>query len=255
MPTLRSLALAVAGLLVAAAVFAATHRSPQKPQARVAAISRTKAFEVLKAERVNYELTLTLKNRDVRRITAFSVSIGPEFSITKEWIFSEVGDDVGIKPQEVYSETYPLPRWPQETSYDVIVKAVVFDDGTGDGDILVYEDIKERRLGQAIQMRRALKMLGKVPNSGISNLDQLKADLNLALDASDSDTVKDLLELEPTGVINRHSSGPLSEILKIGLADGREMVLRRVSESDARNGLDNELLRIKQAYERVLRRF
>lgn len=256
MRTVRILTLAATSLLVVAAVvFAATHSSRQKPQNRVGAISRTKAFEIISVTQSNNEFTIALKNRDLRRITAFTLSAGPEFSITKEWIFSEVGDDVGIKPQAIFSETYPLPGNLQQTSFDVVVKAVVFDDGTGDGDILVYEDIKERRLGQAIQMRRALKMLQTVPNSRISNVDQFKADLTDALNASDSDTLKDLLEFEPTGVINRISNGPLSDTLKVGLANGRESVLRRISESETPNGFDNGLLRIKQTYERLLRRF
>ena len=254
MPSKRLLSLAIASLMLVALVFAGPHSSPKTRQNPVGIINRTKAFEILKAEQVKDELSLTLKNQDARRITAFSIKVGPNFTITEELFFVEDIDDVAIQPQKTFSRTYPIPLSLQQSPFDVVVRVAVFDDGTGDGDIPAYLDIKEARLGKAIQIRRAIKTLQKVSDSEITDVNQLKIDLTRAFEASDSDTLKDLLELEPTGVVNRNTNGQLSDMLKEGLAGGRENVLRTILESETQTGSNNQLLKIKRTYERMLSR-
>lgn len=254
MRTIRTLSLAVAGLLLVAVVFASTPNSPKKPQKPVGVINRTKAFEILKAEQVNDEISLTLKNQDTRWITGFSIKVGPNITITEELVFVEELDDTAIKPQAIFTRTYPIPLSLQQSPFDVVFRVAVFDDGTGDGDIPAYLDIKEARLGKAIQLRRALKTMQTVSNSERTDFTQLKSDLTRAFEASDSDTLRDLLELVPTGIVNRNSNGPLSDMLKEGLAGGRHSVLNTISESMTSDNSKKELLRIKRSYERMLSR-
>lgn len=217
-------------------------------------INRTRSFEVIKASIDDNQLHLKLKNNYDKTITGFEISIGQEFTITEEFIFAEVSD-LGIKPQAIYSKSYPLPSSKgQKPSFDITIKTVVLDDGSGDGDILAFEDIKAKRLGEEIQLRRTIETLDRFFERSQSDIGRLKSEIASALNASETDTLNRLLQINPTGVINRDSQKALPDSVKWGLHKGRENILRKMAEVKDQNTEVEKLMQVKETYERILTR-
>ncbi|HYJ88544.1 MAG TPA: hypothetical protein VEW46_20930 [Pyrinomonadaceae bacterium] len=239
--------------LLAFGVFFSGIESPT-PDNAPSIVNKTRSFEVLGVQRGPQEVKLTLKNNYPKTVTAFQISIGDNFTITEELIFAELSD-IGIRPQEMVVKTYPLPlSLLQNPSVNVIIKAIVLDDGTGDGDVLAFEDIKAARVGEEIQIRRTLKKLHEFINSGESNVTRLRNEVSASLNASDSHTLKEVLEIEPAGVINRHSNSRLSDNLKRGLENGRQNALRKISEIENLGHPAEEFVKLKNTYKRILTR-
>lgn len=224
---------------------------------KIVVVNKTKAFQVIEAKRVDNKLNISLKNNYVRRITAFVIRIGKNFRITEELISSEVSDEIGIKSQETVHRTFPIPSDVQyEPFLQITLHSIVLDDNTGDGDPVIFEDIRDARLGQAVQMRRALKLLDKYIPLGDSpvNTWQLKQDLEAALDGPETETLALLRDQHPLGVINRHGTDSLSDFVKDGLARGKSDALRRLMEAEQSSSPRDSLLKMKASYQKILKR-
>jgi hypothetical protein len=214
-------------------------------------VNRTRLFEVVRVDRDRQQLHLKLKNSYHKTITAYEISIGQDFTITEEFVFAEVSEP-GIKPQAVFSRSYPLPSTIQnQPSFNLTIKAIVLDDGSGDGDEWALKDIKAKRLGEEIQLRRAVEMLGRFFERSQSDIGQLKADVASALNSTDTDTVSRLLQARASDGINDKT---LPERIKRGLDKGRESVLRKMANIENQNGDIDKLMQVKETYERILTR-
>jgi hypothetical protein len=245
--TLYVLALA---LLLSISAFVFTTTPPPKSlshDADVRIINKTSSFKVVRAERGTDTLTLGLQNNYSRRITAFVLTLGTGLRITEDFITSEVSDELGIRPQDTFQRTYRLP--PDKATQDIILQAVVLDDKTGDGDPLVYEDIRDTRLGLAIQIKRSLKLLEKYTNE--DDIENLKIELEAALDRPDTETLTELRAIHPIGTVNRTSQDPLSHFVKEGLSAGRADILRKTAGAKASRDKKDTLLKIKAYYEKL----
>jgi hypothetical protein len=118
----------------------------QNPSLEIA--NRTQALSVIKAERGSNEFSITLKNNSAKTITAFSISPSKGFTITEEFVLAEISD-IGIPPNELFSKTYPTLNSTKPESIEI--KALIFDDGTAEGDTRAVRQIEDSRLGQQIQ--------------------------------------------------------------------------------------------------------
>lgn len=239
--------------LICATALVVTKTSPSKPASQddVPVINKTTGFQVVQVKRLDNGLALSLKNNYPRRITAFVLTVGDGFRITEDFITSEVSDEVGIQPQQTFERTYPLPT--DKTTERIVLQAIVLDDKTGDGDAIIFEDIKDTRLAQAVQIRRSLKVLEKYLNdrSGVENL---KTEMAAALDRPQSETLNALKEIRPIGTVNRKNAEALSHSVKAGLSAGREDVLRRLGEAKVFPYSNDFLLETKAHYEKLLKR-
>jgi len=218
--------------------------------------NKTKAFQITEANLVDDGFTLSLKNNDGRRITAFAITVGKEFRITEDFIISEVSDEVGIQPQETFKHTYPLSL--SQRLLKITLQAVVFDDKTGDGDPVIFEDIRDARLGQAVQFKRTLKLLEKYEDSlngeHGGDTSKLKQNIEAALNGPERETLTLLRDLHPLGTINRKGKDSLSDFVREGLAAGKADVLRRMKEvEDSANSRDS-LLKMTAYYRKLLER-
>jgi hypothetical protein len=221
-------------------------KAPQNTVLRT--VNKTYAFSVIKATSDVNGFSITLKNESAKTITAFSISPAKEVTITEEFVFAET-TDVGVKPNQVFSKTYRTPNGiaPQF----VEIKALIFDDGTMEGDLSAARQIEDSRLGQQIQMKRAVKELRTYLEDRSPDLSQLKRNLVGTLNASDDDTLRTILELKPSrkAVVDRQ----FSDSLRQGLDDGRQNVLRNMSEAEATASGDG-LIRLKATYDKILSR-
>ena len=223
------------------------NRSTTQQDPPLQIVNRTQAFSVIKAEPRSNEFSITLKNNSAKTITAFVISPSKGYTITQEFVFAETVD-YGIASNELFSKTYPTINSLQPESIEI--KALILDDGTAEGDAREVREIVDSRLGQHIQMRRAVKELEKFLANGSRDVSELKRDLDNALTSSDDDTLSILAELRPSRAISKQ---PLSDDLKGGLTDGRYSVLTRLSEVEA-DGSNDGFLKLKETYERLLAR-
>ncbi len=228
------------------------NRSTTQQDPPLQIVNRTQAFSVIKAEPGSNEFSITLKNNSAKKITAYSISPSKNYKIMEEFVFAETVD-YGIGSNALYSKTYPTINSIQPESIEI--KALIFDDGTAEGEAREVREIVDSRLGQHIQMRRAVKEravkeLEKFLANGSRNASELKRDLYNALTSSDDDTLSILAELRPSRAISKQ---PLSDHLRGGLIDGRQSVLTRLSEAES-NGSNDSFLRLKKTYERILAR-
>jgi len=211
--------------------------------------NRTQAFSVIKAERGLNEFLITLKNNSAKTITAFSISPSKGYTITEEFVLAETAD-FGIGSNALFSKTYPTLNSIQPESIEI--KALIFDDGTAEGDAREVRQIVDSRLGEQIQMRRAVKELEKFLAKGSRDASEFKRDLDNALNSSDDDTLSILAELRPSRAITKQ---PLSDDLRAGLSNGRQSVLTRLLEAEAESdGSNDSFLELKKTYERILSR-
>ena len=247
---MRSSIVIVSSLLVVSLLgIAALTVKPSKATQNIAlrTLNRTDAFSVIKATRELNAFSLTLKNDSVKTITAFSISPAKEVTIIEEFIFAEAAD-TGVKPNQVFSKTYTVPS-PLEPQL-IEINALIFDDGTMEGDLSAARRIEDSRLGQQIQMRRAVKELQTYLTDRRTDVSELKVDLVKKLNASDDDTSRTLLELKPS---RKDTNPQFSDSLREGLDNGRQNVLRNISEAEA-TGAPDGFIRLKATYERILSR-
>jgi hypothetical protein len=256
---MRSLQLYIFGtiLLLCLGVFVGTRTSPSQNKEEppgVTLINRTK-FEVVKVKRENDRLVFSFKNNYERRITAFTLTVGQHYRISEDFVSNEVTDEFGIKPQDTVERSFPIPStlW-DDPIVNATLQAVIFDDKTGDGDPVVFEDMRDNRLGQAVQIKRSLKILEKYIQNGALNITKLSDELEVALSASDADTLNQLRELHPLGTINRKGKDPVSDRVKDGLHDAKADAQRRIDDAMRSVSPRDSLLDMKAHYEKLLKR-
>lgn len=241
-------------LLLCLGVFVVTRTSPSKteegpPDLQI--INKTK-FEIVKAKRENTQVRLSLKNNYERRITAFAVTVGLA-RMSEDFVVHELSEEFGIKPGEILDRNIPCP-YPDKPIVTVTVQAVIFDDKTGDGDPVNFEDMRDRRLGQAVQIKRSLKVLEKYLHFEIVDTTSLSNELDVALSASEADTLTKVRELHPLGTINRKGNGLLSDSVTQGLAEAKSDTKRRIDEAAQSSSVKDSLLTMKAYYEKLLKR-
>jgi hypothetical protein len=135
----------------------------------------------------------------------------------------------------------------------VTLQAVVLDDKSGDGDAAIFEDIRDTRLGQAVQIKRALKVLEKY-SSDRADLENLKSEVRAELERPELDTLEAIKDLHSVGTINRKGQQALSDCVKEGLAAGQADILRRIDGAKVSPYNENSLLKIKGYYAALLKR-
>jgi len=222
------------------------HRSGTQQNAPLQIANQTEALSVVKAERGSNEFSITLKNNSAKTITAFSISPSKGFTITEEFVLAEISE-IGIGPNALFSKTYPTTSVQPQS---IEIKALIFDDGTAEGEARAVRQIEDSRLGQQIQIRRAVKELDKFLAKGSGDASEFKRNLGNALNSTDDDTLKILTELKPS---RASAKRPLSADLRDGLNNGRQLILRRLSEAET-NESNDSLLELKKTYEKILGR-
>ena len=135
--------------------------------------NKTHSFEVAQATAnpgANGCIQLSLRNGYRRPITAYVVSANRLITII-DYLYSEGEDQRGIAPDAVHTTPVCVPKAidpdiAAKEGRQIFVQAVVFDDGTGDGDPEFIADILNRRRGSKIQLTRIIGVVKRVLNSG-----------------------------------------------------------------------------------------
>jgi hypothetical protein len=194
------------------------------------------------------KILVTLRNHHPQRITAFAISVGKHFGVTEEFIYSELEGSVGIAPQEVFEKAIPIPSSVEfAQSLNVELLAVVLEDGDGDGEAQIVEDIKAERQGEAIQIQRALKVLKSHLNSPKAkraiDLPKLRDEIAEVLGNTSDDRQTEL-----------QLSLRLRERQQKGIQTAEEGITRNLVELQSSTSPYESLVRLQQRYERILAR-
>ncbi len=125
-------------------------------------------LEIVEIKEVAKELFhVTIKNGYAKNITAIAATAGEEQSFRKDYIYAELeshqqlasgaSDDFSYSPSRVFGV---LPQ--------VVVSAVIFTDGTSEGNQREVTDIVDNRLGMKTQLKRINRHLERLGKAGDS---------------------------------------------------------------------------------------
>jgi hypothetical protein len=215
----------LAALSVLALILLFAYTALLKPNASASpqelkVISQTRGNEELTALVLNNQVKIRLKNNHEDTITAFAISFN-HMTVKEDFAYSEV--HFGIEPGDTFEKDYALsPSTKESEVAPLSLLTVLLRNGGADGNSKVSKEIKDERLGEKIQILRALRILEKEGQSR-KDLEITKNDIVAALDPGESETRLTLSELGPTSEIG----DKLSDDLKNGLHYGREKMLRR----------------------------
>ncbi|HXU37817.1 MAG TPA: hypothetical protein VN937_15750 [Blastocatellia bacterium] len=177
-----------AGLCLAfVGVNARSAKKSQPPQAspEIQIRNYTNAFQVVGTETVGDDYVIMLKNVSQKAISAYSWSLGPSSRPTNIRDSDGAGTGQVISPGAIFRAEVPLIAFKHSAettpSHQAIFNfiAVVFDDLSSEGFPERVKVIKDRRIGEKIQLKRVKRLLneaGDAQDSEIPNrLDSLRA--------------------------------------------------------------------------------
>ena len=203
-------------------------------QSEIQVENRTQAFQVVNMERSADYLRVWLSNNYNKGINGYTIAVGTNLQITKDLtIANRVIEPGGTDEFRVSADNL-------NGQQNLRVLAVIFEDGTTDGDPSATQMISNRRLGLRSQLERILPLILRVLNSpnpvNASSLQQLRSQI-----AS--------LPSRPDATLPAGSLGGLHD-MKEELFSEIEEIRRRVEARSDRSYRD-ELIRLR---ERLLRR-
>ncbi|MFY9556036.1 MAG: hypothetical protein WAV47_15100, partial [Blastocatellia bacterium] len=120
---------------------------------RLKVTNKTRAFEVINMEKVGSKtIQLTFRNSYDKKITGFQVSVGHGRVQTDLTLSGD--DSYFILPGTTYQRIYAIQD--DTGTRGITILAVVFEDGTSDGDSEAIEEIEYYRLGMKKERERVL---------------------------------------------------------------------------------------------------
>jgi hypothetical protein len=151
--------------------------------ADVEILNKTRGFEVTVIEKVGGKLwQITFKNSYDKTITAFQASFGD--TTLYEELIVESNKCIGcILPGATYVRFFPAIR-------NLTIFAVVFEDGTGEGDPSMMKEVIDIREGKAKAMREFVSRVQKVMVDSSPLTEELD---NLKREFADSSTIDDTI--------------------------------------------------------------
>ena len=109
-------------------------------------------------------------------------------------------------------------------------------------------------MGQAVQIKRALKVLEKYAGDDWSDFEKVSTEIFAELNRSEADALEAIKEFRPAGTVNRERQEALSDNVKLGLTNGRSTVLAKIQEARDSPYQKDYLRRMKAYYETLLNR-
>lgn len=115
--------------------------------------NKTNTVEVVSVTEQDSSYLLTLRNRSTKTINGYSIGVG---SRSKLDVDLTIGEKV-ILPGDEFKESLPASRSQAQPVINIL--AVLFTDGTSDGDPHVITDNRHRREGTKAQLKQILPIL------------------------------------------------------------------------------------------------
>lgn len=141
-------------------------------------INQTQALTVVNVESNGRNVKMNLRNDYEKTITAFAISpVNNRYLVRVDFIDS----DEAIAPQAHYLKEFTLPD-SKASRATIVIRSVVFEDGTSDGDVGVSRRIIDNRLGETRQMQRIVALLDNTFKSTKETLAKSVANLKANLE-------------------------------------------------------------------------
>ncbi|HEU4387493.1 MAG TPA: hypothetical protein VFV34_06830 [Blastocatellia bacterium] len=134
--------------------------------------NETSAFAVVAVEKTPEGfLRLALRNDYNKTITAYEFRVGITGTLVETFTN---GIKVGIQPGESIEKLEAIDLDPGSDKLGVQIRAVIFEDGTGDGNARLVQEIRDVRTGEVIQLEHFTSSLRKFSSSaGVRDFSQL----------------------------------------------------------------------------------
>lgn len=164
----------------------------------------TSRFEVSRLEKTSEgNILIQLRNNYDKTITAYQTSLGSTTTLV-EMILSPLGDY--IHPGDTTDLMEGINIDPDLEKEGFTIHAVVFEDGTSDGETKSINKINDYRRGEMMQMAHAARLLGE------------------SAGAADGEIVWALDKVGNTSVLTGDGAGTLSRSVKFGAEDARKRI-------------------------------
>lgn len=144
---------------------------------KVKFFNRTNSFQILSNKIVDDRMQLLLKNNYGKSVNGFYATVGSEkenISYNIELSYSDVRDE--IPPQEYFTLYASLDK--QLFTEGLTIHAVLFSDGTGDGEEDTIQEMRDIRQGEKFQLTKGLELIRDFwelpPNEFSPRLNDLK---------------------------------------------------------------------------------
>jgi len=241
--------------------------SAQDGKGAVRVNNLTRSLEVLSAEKDGGHIKISMRNNSDQAITsyAFTFNAAPQTveKFREEFATSEAY--LAIVPGGVFNRELGFsPSFNEPGDITLNLVAVVFEDKSSEGDPLTIRQIEDDRLGQKVQLTRALPVLERLLSMGdaelVSYFDQeAPGELEAALDAPAGGQIRQLREGNGRA-LNRAEPERASERLQAALRQGKASVLngyqelKRQAELQGSASLRGSIAELKQTYEKIIAR-
>jgi len=134
----------------------------------IALTNKTSGFEVASLEKTSEgNIRIGLRNNYDKNITAYQVSLGSTTTLV-ETILNTF--ESSIHPGAVVELVEAINIDPDLSTTGLVIRAVVFDDGTADGEAKYIGEINDYRQGEMMQIKHAtslLREIAKTPDNEI----------------------------------------------------------------------------------------
>ncbi|HEX8128887.1 MAG TPA: hypothetical protein VF527_07285 [Pyrinomonadaceae bacterium] len=156
---------------------------------------KTHALSIFSATINEDSIKLALKNESDKKINGFQITVN-ELRVQVEFLDADEPARQVLHPGAIYEQWYQFH--PTSKTPEISIQAVVFEDGSSDGDTNMIREIKETRLGQKMQLQHfipSLKKALKAPDADtIAVLDRLESEI-LSLEENQSDNLSGNIKL------------------------------------------------------------
>jgi hypothetical protein len=166
--------------------------------------NRTSGFEIAGLEKTpERNIRIRLRNGYKKKITAYQISLGSTTTLVETMLNNL---EAGVDPGEVVDLVEAINVDPDLSTKGLTIRAVVFDDGTGDGEPESIKEIDDYRQGEMIQMKQTANRLME------------------SAEASDSEIISALDEVSKTSLSSMNGSRILSPSVRFGAEDTRKRI-------------------------------
>lgn len=160
--------------------FAQINTKQNEIKKEVKFFNKTKSFEIINSKITGKEMELILKNSYGKSINGFYIIVGSgkEGSVYNvELLYSETRNE--IPPDETFTLTMGL----EERLYTegATISAVLFTDGTGDGEAETIQEMQDIRQGEKFQLSKGLELLKNTTTSQSADLASALENLKIKL--------------------------------------------------------------------------
>ena len=198
--------------------------------------NKTSSLSLSKMERVSNELIrFSLKNNSSKKINGYFISWGSK-TILVDYTLSDKEENIPPYGDFVLEQHIDLD--PDLYSKGFSILAVVFDDGTSEGDTPYVNNILDYREGNRVQIKKAISFLEKYPSQELSP-DRIKRELNTFVEDFGNSKVE-------TSV---------SQYIKFGMNDAKEVILGDILKltSKPSNDVKNDFSTLLILYKKKLK--